>query len=111
MFDLDLSPLRLSLQVGTLATAICLVVGVALAWLLARRQFWGRGLLSALVTLPLVLSREWITVSWSIQALVMLWIAGRLNSQFLRNLARDLFITEKLHGKLSLTLSQGTQYR
>jgi len=51
----DLFPLRLSLQVATLATAICLVLGVALAWLLARRQFWGRGVLSALVTLPLVL--------------------------------------------------------
>jgi len=51
----DLFPLRLSLQVAALATAICLVVGVALAWLLARRQFWGRGVLSALVTLPLVL--------------------------------------------------------
>ena len=55
MFDFDLSPLRLSLQVAALATAICLVLGVALAWLLARRQFWGRGVLSALVTLPLVL--------------------------------------------------------
>jgi molybdate transport system permease protein len=51
----DLFPLRLSLQVAALATAICLVLGVALAWLLARRQFWGRGVLSALVTLPLVL--------------------------------------------------------
>ena len=55
MFDIDLSPLRLSLQVAALATAICLVLGVGLAWVLARRQFWGRGILSALVTLPLVL--------------------------------------------------------
>jgi molybdate transport system permease protein len=52
---MDLFPLRLSLQVATLATTICLVLGVGLAWLLARRQFWGRGVLSALVTLPLVL--------------------------------------------------------
>lgn len=55
MFDVDLFPLRLSLQVAAMATAICLVVGVALAWLLARRRFWGRELLSALVTLPLIL--------------------------------------------------------
>ncbi|MDP2949547.1 MAG: molybdate ABC transporter permease subunit [Chloroflexota bacterium] len=55
MFDIDLFPLRLSLQVAGLATAICLVVGVALARLLARRRFWGRDILSALVTLPLIL--------------------------------------------------------
>ena len=55
MFDIDLFPLRLSLQVAAMATAICLVVGVALAWVLARRRFWGREILSALVTLPLIL--------------------------------------------------------
>ena len=55
MFDIDLFPLRLSLQVAAMATAICLVVGVGLAWLLARRRFWGRELLSALVALPLIL--------------------------------------------------------
>lgn len=43
------------------------------------------------VTLPLILSREWITVSWAIQALVMLWIAGKLDSRFLRNLAFLLY--------------------
>lgn len=36
------------------------------------------------VTLPLVLSREWITASWAIQAVVMLWIAGKLDSRFIR---------------------------
>ncbi len=44
------------------------------------------------VTMPLVLSREWITVSWAIQALVMLWIAGKLNSQFLRHAAYLLYL-------------------
>ncbi|MCU0961309.1 MAG: DUF2339 domain-containing protein [Pirellulaceae bacterium] len=43
------------------------------------------------VTLPLVLSREWITVSWAIQALVMLWVAGKLDSQFLRHVAYLLY--------------------
>ncbi|MEV0739136.1 ABC transporter permease [Streptomyces sp. NPDC050549] len=47
--------LRLSLLSATLATAVCLVLGVPLAWLLARTEFPGRGLVRALVTLPLVL--------------------------------------------------------
>ncbi|MFE1435795.1 ABC transporter permease [Streptomyces griseoaurantiacus] len=47
--------LRLSLLSATAATALSLVLGVPLAWLLARTDFPGRGLLRALVTLPLVL--------------------------------------------------------
>jgi uncharacterized membrane protein len=43
------------------------------------------------VTIPLVLSREWITATWAIQALVMLWIAGKLESEFLRHLSYALF--------------------
>jgi uncharacterized membrane protein len=43
------------------------------------------------VTIPLLLSREWITVSWAIQALVMLWLADKLNSQFLRQVAFLLY--------------------
>ncbi|MGW2821369.1 ABC transporter permease [Streptomyces sp. NPDC001443] len=47
--------LRLSLLCATAATAASLVVGVPLAWVLARTDFPGRGLVRALVTLPLVL--------------------------------------------------------
>jgi molybdate transport system permease protein len=47
--------LRLSLVCATAATALSLVIGVPLAWLLARADFPGRGLVRALVTLPLVL--------------------------------------------------------
>lgn len=47
--------LRLSLWTSTLATLIALVVGVPLAWLLARGAFPGLRILRALVTLPLVL--------------------------------------------------------
>jgi hypothetical protein len=38
-----------------------------------------------------VLSRQWITVSWAIQALVMLWLADKLNSAFLRQIAFLLY--------------------
>ncbi len=50
-----LTALRLSLQTATAATLLCVVLGVPLAWLLARIDFPGRRLVRALVTVPLVL--------------------------------------------------------
>src|SRR5688572_31090029 len=47
-----LTALRLSLQCATLATLLCLALGVPLAWLLARAEFPGRRLVRALVTVP-----------------------------------------------------------
>jgi molybdate transport system permease protein len=47
--------LALTLKVAAWATAINLLLGVGLGWLLARKQFPGRDLLDALLTLPLVL--------------------------------------------------------
>jgi molybdate transport system permease protein len=53
--ETSLQALRLSLVTATTATALAFVVGVPLAWLLARGDFPGRGLARALVTVPLVL--------------------------------------------------------
>jgi molybdate transport system permease protein len=50
-----LAALRLSLLTASLATVACLLLGVPLAWLLARGRFPGRRLVRALVTVPLVL--------------------------------------------------------
>jgi molybdate transport system permease protein len=50
-----LTALRLSLQTATIATGVCLALGVPLAWLLARVEFPGRRVVRALVTVPLVL--------------------------------------------------------
>jgi molybdate transport system permease protein len=50
-----LTALGLSLQTATLATLLCMLFGVPLAWLLARTDFPGRRLVRALVTVPLVL--------------------------------------------------------
>ncbi|HEX8006921.1 MAG TPA: molybdate ABC transporter permease subunit [Trebonia sp.] len=50
-----LTAVRLSLQTATIATLVCLVLGVPLAWLLARVEFPGRRIVRALVTVPLVL--------------------------------------------------------
>jgi molybdate transport system permease protein len=57
---LDLTPdewiaIRLSLRIALVATAVALPFGVAIAWLLARKNFWGKALLDGLVHLPLVL--------------------------------------------------------
>ncbi|WP_084219218.1 ABC transporter permease [Spirillospora albida] len=50
-----LEALRLSLVTATLATGLCLLLGVPLAWTLARVPFRGVRLVRALVTVPLVL--------------------------------------------------------
>ncbi|MFU1477340.1 molybdate ABC transporter permease subunit [Roseovarius sp. C7] len=51
----ELAALGLSLRVSLWATVLSLPLAVAMAWLLARRDFAGKALLSALVHLPLVL--------------------------------------------------------
>jgi molybdate transport system permease protein len=53
--QIDWFPLWLSLRVAGIATFIALIVGIAIAYLLANATFRGRDLLDALVTLPLVL--------------------------------------------------------
>lgn len=55
MTEIDWFPLALSLRVALIATAFVVIFGVGLGWLLARRRFFGRELLDAAVTLPLVL--------------------------------------------------------
>ncbi|MES2886217.1 MAG: molybdate ABC transporter permease subunit [Pseudomonadota bacterium] len=47
--------LQLSARVAACATLLCLPLGIALAWLMARRQFPGKFLVDALVQLPMVL--------------------------------------------------------
>ncbi len=51
----SLDALALSVRVAVLATLANAVVGIPLAWTLARRRFRGRGAVDLLVTLPLVL--------------------------------------------------------
>jgi len=56
----DLSPAEwtavlLSLRIALVATAFALPFGIAIGWLLARKEFWGKTLLDGLVYLPLVL--------------------------------------------------------
>ena len=53
--SIDWHPLLLSLRVAAVATLLVLLVGVPLAWLLARRNFFGKELVGAIASLPLVL--------------------------------------------------------
>jgi molybdate transport system permease protein len=52
---MDWFPLWLSLRVALISTGIALVLGLGIAYVLANRDFRGREILDAVVTLPLVL--------------------------------------------------------
>jgi len=45
----------LSLRIAVVATVVALPFGIGIAWVLARKQFWGKALLDGIVHLPLVL--------------------------------------------------------
>jgi len=45
----------LSLRIALVATVVALPFGMAVAWLLARKDFWGKTLLDGVIHLPLVL--------------------------------------------------------
>ncbi len=86
-------------RVAFLTVALALLyVGITYAFL--QRRLQDRPLLLALLalagfyvalTMPLVLSREWLTVSWAVQAFLMLWLGRRLGSRFLQTLSCVLY--------------------
>ncbi len=51
----ELSAIYLSLKVAFWAIVCSLPFAIAIAWLLARRDFWGKSILNSLIHLPLVL--------------------------------------------------------
>ena len=58
MLDLtaqDWTAIALSLRIAGVATLVTLPFGIAIALLLARKEFWGKSLVDALIHLPLVL--------------------------------------------------------
>ncbi len=58
MFDLtpdEWTAIHLSIRIAVVATVVALPFGIAVAWLLARKDFWGKSLLDGIVHLPLVL--------------------------------------------------------
>jgi molybdate transport system permease protein len=58
VFDLtpaEWTAVALSLRIAVVATAFALPFGIAIGWLLARKEFWGKTIVDGLVFLPLVL--------------------------------------------------------
>ncbi len=51
----EIAPLMLTLKVALCATAIALVAGVSLAYVIVHKPFWGKDLTDTVFTLPLVL--------------------------------------------------------
>ena len=78
--------IRLSLRVATVATLVATPLGIALAWLLARRNFWCKSLLDALIHLPLVLppvvTGYLLLLTFGRKGLVGGWLADHLGIVF-----------------------------
>jgi molybdate transport system permease protein len=78
----ELSIVLLSLKVAAWCVVILLLPAMAMAWLLAKKRFWGQSLLDALVHLPMVLP----PVVLGYMLLVLLgrrgWIGAWLYEQF-----------------------------
>jgi molybdate transport system permease protein len=83
----DISPtewtaILLSLRVATVATLIATPIGIGVAWLLARRDFWGKALIDALIYLPLVLppvvTGYLLLLTFGKRGLVGAWLSDHL---------------------------------
>ena len=85
MFELtptEVTAIELSLRVATIATLVGTPLGIAVAWVLARREFWGKALVDALVHLPLVLppvvTGYLLLLTFGRRGLVGAWLADHL---------------------------------
>jgi len=88
---LDLTPqdwtaVALSLRIATVSTLVALPFGVAIAYVLARKEFWGKSLVDALVHLPLVLppvvTGYLLLITLGRKAPVGAWLADHLGIVF-----------------------------
>lgn len=43
------------------------------------------------ITMPILLSSQWLTISWSLEAVLFLWLAVKLGSNFLRQISYVLY--------------------
>ena len=88
---LDLSPqdwlaVQLSLRIALVSTVVALPFGIAIAYVLARKNFWGKSLLDAVVHLPLVLppvvTGYLLLITLGRRAPVGAWLADHLGIVF-----------------------------
>ncbi|CAG1064578.1 Molybdenum transport system permease protein ModB [uncultured bacterium] len=52
---MDFFPLYLTIKVSFFATVLAIGAGLLLAWVMAKREFWGKGLLDVVIMQPLVI--------------------------------------------------------
>jgi len=88
-FDLspaEMTAILLSLRVALVATLVATPLGIAAAWLLARRAFWGKPVVDALIHLPLVLppvvTGYLLLLSFGRRGLIGGWVADHLGIVF-----------------------------
>jgi molybdate transport system permease protein len=76
----------LSLRVAAIATLVATPLGIAVAWLLARFDFWGKAALDAMIYLPLVLppvvTGYLLLLTFGRKGLVGAWLADTLGIVF-----------------------------
>ena len=89
MFELspqDWIAVQLSLRIALVSTLVALPFGIAIAWVLARKSFWGKSLLDAVVHLPLVLppvvTGYLLLITFGRRAPVGAWLADHLGIVF-----------------------------
>ncbi|HLR67645.1 molybdate ABC transporter permease subunit [Virgibacillus alimentarius] len=82
MDTVNLSPLWLSFKTAAIATVIVFITGVILARIIARNSFPGKGILEAIIMLPLVLPP-------TVVGFGLLWLFGK--NSFLGRLLMDWF--------------------
>lgn len=89
MFDLspdEWTAVALSLRIAVVATVVSLPFGIAIAYVLARKDFWGKALLDAVVHLPLVLppvvTGYLLLITFGRRAPLGAWLADNLGIVF-----------------------------
>jgi molybdate transport system permease protein len=84
---LELTPedwiaVRLSLRIAIVATATALPFGIAIAFLLARKNFWGKALVDALAHLPLVVTGYLLLISFGRKGPIGVFLAEHFGIVF-----------------------------
>src|SRR4051812_26828466 len=81
-----MTAILLSLRVAAVATLVATPLGIAAAWLLARRAFWGKPAVDALIHLPLVLppvvTGYLLLLSLGRRGVIGAWLADHLGIVF-----------------------------
>ncbi|MBX9710679.1 MAG: molybdate ABC transporter permease subunit [Xanthobacteraceae bacterium] len=89
MFDFspaEWTAILLSIRIAVVATLVATPLGIAVAWLLARRDFWGKAFVDAVIYLPLVLppvvTGYLLLLTFGRRGLVGEWLADHLGIVF-----------------------------